>query len=528
MVGTLVGLHLRLAWRSLRSSPQRIVLVAAALVYLVGLQYGAWAVLVQLRSTSPELRGAATCAGFGLLTMWWLMATFVGTGGGQTLDPGRFALYPVTGRQLLPGQLAAAFLGLGGIWTVCAAAGYLVAWSQSPITLAAALVGAVLGCLGCVLLARVAALAFSSALASRRHQDLAALVLGVGSIAIGLVAQTMGRWAEQDALVESLHGTGRAMAWTPFGWAWALPWDAAAGRWGQFAVRALASVALVAGLLVAWRVFLDRALVSPLEGGGGGEKVTDHSVIDRLVPSTPAGAVAARSLRYWRRDPRHVVQFIAATCLPLLMAAPVVLDPASASAEDPLFYPVVGAMLMGSLVVQGEIGYDGTALWTQVVAGVSGRDDRTGRLLAIAWIFVPAMLVVDLVFLAVSGTWAQAPLLVGCSLAALLVAGAVGTVVGAFFQTPQPPPGGNAFSRPSGGGVAAVLWALLSMAASALLCTPFLVAMGLGDLGGWSLLVALAALLWGLGLLAIAVRWGGRILDGSWPEVLDRMRVEGN
>lgn len=146
------------------------------------------------------------------------------------------------------------------------------------------------------------------------------------------------------------------------------------------------------------------------------------------------------------------MQGVAALLVPVLMALAILVNPGDlgdGAGFDPagdsmlLMYPVLGALLMGSLTVATELSYDGSALWMQMSAGLRGRDDRWGRLVAFFWVFVPASVLVTVGFILLSGQWQLTLHVPLATLGALMVSATVGTVTGAVWQTPQPPPGQN-------------------------------------------------------------------------------------
>jgi len=529
MAGTLVRLQLKLFRRGLAGQPAKIVGLAVLGVYLLGALVGCCALLVALRDAPLAARGAVTTGGFALGTVGWLLLPLLVSGSDQTLDPGRFALFPVRARQLMPGLLAAGLTGLGGIFTVVVALFQLVSWATSPATGAAALVAALVGVPTCVLLARTATAAFSAALSTRRYRDLAGIVLALAGVGVALGMQVFPRWAGSGiATTRRLVQAAEVTGWTPFGWAWAMPWGVAQRHWWQLGAHLLLSLLLLGVLWRLWEPVLDRALCSPLESGGGGGKVRSSALVDRLVPSGPVGAVAARTLRYWRRDPRHLVQAVMVAVMPALVVGPMLLDGGvQEDGAEVLAAPVFVLLALASLMVAQEISYDGSALWMVVSAGVRGRDDRLGRLVGFAWLMVPVTLAVALGSLALGHAWRHTPAMLGTCAAALLASAAVGSVTGALWQVPQPPPGQNAFSRSSGGGAAAMLMTFVSMIASTVLAAPVL-ALGLcSALWPWLGWVALVAgPLYGLAMVAVGVVWGGRVLDRSWPEVLRQVTYE--
>jgi ABC-2 type transport system permease protein len=224
----------------------------------------------------------------------------------ETIDPAKFALLPVPARELLPGLLIAGLISAPGIATVLVGAGLVITWARSvPLTLAA-LIGAVLGVVTCFLLSRAATAAFASFLASRRFRDLAFVAVALIGVAMGIAGNLISAIVQTDIteLRRSLTDLATIASWSPFGWAWAIPADMSRGAWVIAGMHLVLAAALVAVLWMAWGYFLALGLVSPIEGRGSASKVRDSTAVERLYPATPAGGVAARTLRYWRRDPR--------------------------------------------------------------------------------------------------------------------------------------------------------------------------------------------------------------------------------
>ncbi|WP_203569074.1 hypothetical protein [Aestuariimicrobium ganziense] len=537
MVGTLVGLQLKLFGRDVRGNTGKIIALIFGGLYLAGATFAAIAGQWALRTSSVELRGAVLTVGFAMVTLLWPFLTLLVSGVDQTLDPGRFALFPVRARTLMPGLLLATFTTLGGFATGLIALGSLLTWSTSPLLFIAALVAAPIGAATCVLLSRALVAVFASAITTRKFRDLAAITLGLVGLGFGLGIQFVSRGFDSSGIgiVDQVSRIGRVLGWTPVGWIWSVPWEVGHANWLAALAKLVLGVALAAGAWLVWERSLDKALVSPLESSGEGTKVGAASWVDRIVPASPAGAVAARSLRYWRRDPRHLLLIVSIIALPFLMAAPMWInrDAMLADGADTwlgssmLTFPVFGFLLMTGLTVAGEINYDGSALWTQISAGLRGRDDRWGRLLALGVLLVPIAVATIVFFLAIGDLWRYAPGLVGASVMAICAGGAVGSVAGALWQWPTPPPGQNAFAKSSGGGMLAMVSSLVCMIGSGIVAAPTLaLALLSGDrpvLGWVALVLGLVAgplLVWG------GVVWGGRILDRTWPEVLKRVTFE--
>jgi ABC-2 type transport system permease protein len=373
MVAHLVRLKLSLLRNSLRRSvPQLVGMVLAALYALgvVGLLAGG---LVALRFT-PDIglgRSVVVVLGSAVTLGWFVVPVLLG-GVDQTLDPVRFATFAVPRRQLLAGMLAAALVGIPGLVVSVLALTTTVTWSRSPQAVAVALGAAVVGVLTCVTLSRVSTSGLSALGQSRRGREMVSAAGGLLFVAAGLGSGWIGDQAGRPDLMGSLASL---LGWTPLGLAWAAPADVAAGALGTGLVRlALAVLALVL-LLALWDVLLRRALENPRSvSTRPRRRDVGAGWFDRL-PATPAGAVAARSVTYWRRDARYIVSIGILPLLPLVLLAP-----AAGGSQTWLLgmAPVAGYLLGWGM--HNDLAYDGTAFWQHVSTGVPGRADRLGRL----------------------------------------------------------------------------------------------------------------------------------------------------
>jgi len=519
-----------------------LIMVLMVLGSAVPLLFG----LAALRGASVETRGIIMTLGFGLLTLGWPLMVTLMTGNNDMLDAGRFALYPVRATRLLPGLLAAAAMGLGGLLTVLMGVGYVAGWSSSPSTVVAAVVGLALGFATCLVTSRALSAVLASVLRRRKARDLVMVVFVVAVLALSLGIQYFSHLLPNDLqqgvtfnltdIVHSMLPAATAMAWTPFGWAWALPWAVAQGSWG--------AAAIWLGLAFVWLAFCGwiwgrqfaQSLISPLETGGSSEKIAKANPLDRLMPSTPAGAVAKRDLRYWRRDPRRLIGAIATLIMPFIMAVSIY---ASSVNQAPDVMALMKAVLAFSPVMVGfmaaisvayDISYDGSALATQIVTGISGRDDRWGRLLAYLTIFGPIQVVMIIGFVAYSGRWDLLPSVTGCCIAYMGAGAGVGSWMGSIWQIPQPPAGSNLVNRGGTGGVAGFVGTMLGILLPGLLCLPTIaiavVAVAFGP-NPWAWITLAVGLLTAWLLLWWGVRSGGRRLDRKWPEVLAKVTWKG-
>lgn len=526
MVAVLVRLRLTLQRNGLRRSTWRTVGLVIGAVYTLGAVVLVWLGLLLLRRGDAQLTGEVTILGFSALTLAWLLLSLLVFGIDETVDPRRFALLPVSARRLQPGLLVSGLISLPGVATVLVALAFVATWARGVAVLLAAVVSAALGVATAFLLSRAVTSAFTQALASRRFRDLAAILLAVFGASLGLIGNVFGRTAGSagnvDQLRQTLSAVASAAGWTPFGWAWAVPAAVAEGDWASAAVHLALATAFAGVLWYAWGHFLGVVLCSPLEPGGTESRTKEHGLAERLYPASPAGAIASRSLRYWRRDPRYL------STLASMLVAPVILVFATTTTRAPstgtataTFAPALLALLMGAVTAQ-DLSYDGTALWAHITSGIPGAVDRTGRAWATATVVGPLLIIVTLGVAVVTGRWDMLPRTAAVTLAFALCGLGVGTVTGTVWQIPAPPPGANPFAKNAGeGGLRALVAFFVTAAATVALSLPTL-ALVVGSVWvDWLEWAALAvALASGLLVVRLGIRIGGRRLDARWPEVL--------
>ncbi len=405
MVAVLVRLKLTLLRNSLRRSVWRTVGLIIGMVYALGIVVAVLIGMVGLRFTSLELTADVTVLAFSTLTLGWLLMSLLVFGIDETVDPAKFALLPVRARELLPGLLVAGLVGVPGIASALVALGLIITWARTlPLTLAA-VVAVPLGLATCFLLSRAATAAFASFLSSRRFRDLAFVALALFGASLGIGGNLIGSLVSTDVdqLRASLGDLARVAGWSPFGWAWSLPADLARGQWLVAGLHLVLAVAFIGLLWVAWGHFLAARLVSPIEGGAESIKVRASDFIERLYPATPAGGVAARTLRYWRRDPRYLAGIAGFLIAPIVIIVTQLVNP-DGSAVVAMMAPTLIGLLVGVSAAQ-DLSYDGTALWLHISTGLRGADDRAGRLMSIMTVYVPLMLVLLAATVIVTGEW---------------------------------------------------------------------------------------------------------------------------
>jgi ABC-2 type transport system permease protein len=521
VVAILVRLKLSLLRNALRRSVWRTVGLVVGLVYALGIVLVSVAGLVALRWTSVDLTADVTVLTFAALTAGWLLLSLLVFGVDETLDPARFALLPVRAREIMPGLLVSGLVGTTGVATVLVSLGLLASWSRGPGPVLATIVAIPIGVVTCFLLSRAGTTTFAAVLSSRRFRDFAFVGLAGLGLLLGVGANLVAGFA--DAGVDRLRGlladAATVAGWTPFGWIWAVPADVAEGRWFLAGVRLLLAGGLVVGLWLTWQHHLDKRLTEPLEALRGAGRMRGGHLVDRLYPTTPAGAVAARTLRYWRRDPRYVAGIAGFLIGPVIIMVAQLANPSG----QPLvaaFAPTLLCWLIGSSMAQ-DLSYDGSALWLHATTGMRGVDDRLGRVLSTATVFGPVLVVLTVLALALSGAWSSWPAVLAVGVTLTLVSLGVGAFVGTLWQWPAPPPGASPFQKGNSGGLPSLAAFGVTSGVSLLLAAPTIALVigsvwvpGLDWLG-----LGVGLLIGGLSLWQGVVR-GGAVLDRRWPEVL--------
>ncbi len=520
MVATILRLRFAILANVLASSGWMVV------AYVLGGLAGLWVTLmvcaglfmvgaVGLATAQAVLTGAGA-----LLLVGWTTVPLAAAGVDTAVDASRLAPFPLTGRQVALGLTAVGVTGVPGLCTCLVGLAAIGAWWRWPWAIPVALVTVPIGVLTAVVASRLVTTAGGRR--SGRAADAVGLLLFVGMVLLGPiltgVALVLARITRTGA--SGLSGVATALGWTPLGAAWAVPGDVAAGDLIAAAAKFAIALATLALLWLVWERRL--ASASAIGAHARGRGSVRLGVVG-LAPTGALGATWARSLRYWLRDPRYLRQLIVSALLPFPLLF------ASAGTHAPAFgFASVLVALMLGYGVYTDVSYDGTAFAGVVAAGVRGRADRAGRMLAALTPAVPLVCVVAVVALAFAGMPALLPAVLGASLGLLLVAHGVSAVTSAVLIMPVPVSGQSLFARVPGATFVSGLAAFGILIAAGVLgapaYVPAIVAAATGDAG-----LAWLSLPIGVGygiLFAVAgVLVGGSVFDRTAPMLLARVRA---
>jgi ABC-2 type transport system permease protein len=518
MVAHLLRLKLTLLRNGLRRSAWQVVALVIGALYGCGAVALAVAGLAALSTADTAgIRTVLVLAGSALVGGWWILP-LVAFGVDATLDPARFVTFAIPRRDLLTGLALSGVVGIPGVATAVVVLATALAWWQHPAAALVALPCGVLGLATCVVGSRATTTALAGLVGRRRYREVIAAFVILPLMFLGplLTALTNGISAGRHAL----PGVAAFAGWTPWGAVWAIPADVAAGSWAGAGARALVALGTLAGLVLVWDRSLSRALVTPTSAGGAPARGRGLGAFGWL-PATPTGAVVARCLTYWRRDPRYAKALIVAPLMPAFLY----FSSQGTGGGVLLFTGPIVAFLMG-WTISADVAYDGTAFWTHVAAPIAGRVDRTGRVVAAVMIVAPVTGVLVLGSVALTGCWYALPALLGASLGLLLTSLGGASLLSARIVYQVPKPGDNPFASAQGGSMAAVVSQLAGFFAVVGLSLPEIalavLAVGAGSVGlGFAALVVGVVL--GSLLLVGGIRRGGRTLDRRAPELLATM-----
>lgn len=413
-----------------------------------------WAILT-LRDSSTQAVLVVTVLGGSAITLGFALAPII-AGAGDPLDPRRFIVFDIAPRSLAAMLALASVISVPIFCLTALSVCVVLVWIAHGVAWVAAVIGAILAVVTCVLLARVCMAATSLFLRDRRSRELTGLfvlTLLVVVVPVGLFLASL-EWGGR--VPSQLIGAASVLALTPVGAAWSFPALVAVGdaaAWGSLAV----AVATVCALGAAWMWLVERVLttaerpVAVREHGGLGWFA--------VAPGTAGGAIAARSLVYWLRDRRYLVNIVVIPVAALLTMVPLLI--AGVPFEIVVLMPApIMALFLGWLP-HNDLAYDSTAVWMHIASGVRGVSDRVGRLVPVLLIGIPLLAVSIPLAISLHGRWALLPAMVGVCASLFLCGLGLSSVASVVAPYAVSRPGESPFQQPqrsgSGGALAQAL-----------------------------------------------------------------------
>lgn len=519
MVAHLLRLKLTLLRNSLKRSTIQLVGMVIGGIYGLGILGLVLSGLAALSTQDVELASTVIILGGSAVLLGWLLVPLVASGVDMTLDPARFTTFAIPMKTLLTGLALSSFLGIPAAITLLAALGTAVTWWKHPGAAAAAVVCAVLAVLTCIVASRAITTASTSLASSRRFKDLSGVVVLVPLVFLGPIIAGVSTGVSN--LGQYLPSLATTLSWTPLGAVWAVPADIAAGSYGAAGLKFLIALATIAALAWIWKVCLAKALVTPAFNGATRRKAGNTGFF-RYFPATPTGAVAARSLTYWLRDPRYSAGLVVGFLLPLVISFA-----GLGTGGGP---GLAGLGFLGSITVflvvwsiSTDISYDNTAFALHVATGVSGKADRLGRAMACAVLAIPLGLAYVVAGAAMANQWQYLPGTLGLALGVAGSGLGLASVFSARFTYNVALPGESPLKSKPGNNFSSVLIQFAGFAGMFILVLPELVLSMVGMLNQLPVLswIALAlGLVLGTVFFVLGIVLGGRLYDRRAPELL--------
>ncbi|MEJ1088348.1 hypothetical protein WDU99_08470 [Microbacterium sp. Mu-80] len=366
------------------------------------------------------------------------------TGSPDQLDPRRFAPFAVDGRQL-PWILALASLvsvpSLALI-AVTACLVVVVVGAGAPVTISV-LAGAV-GVISTTVIARIGMALSAILLPERRSRELTVLItIPVLVVAFPVAAYFASlRW---DGNVPSaVDAATTVVGFSPLAAPHALLFHIAAGETREAWVSGTIALASLVILLALWAYLVHRL-----------RTVTERPYATRersglgwfgSLPANAFGAVAARSLVYWLRDRRYIVNFIVVPIAGVLTVFPLIV--AGVPVWIAALVPVPLMALFFGWLPHNDVAYDSTALWIHIASGLRGLPDRLGRLVPVLLVSIPVLAIAVSVTLAFIAQWSLLLPLIGVAAALLLSALGMSSIASVVFPYAVSRPGDSPFQQP--------------------------------------------------------------------------------
>jgi ABC-2 type transport system permease protein len=436
-------LRIALLLGAVRGDPAHLRRTILGLILLVGATIIACWALLTLRDAETDVALAVIVLGGSAVTLGFALAPLV-AGATDPLDPRRFVVLGLPSGRLAAVLAVAAFLSVPTLALLAVSVCTAVVWAAHGVPWAAGAVGVFLGVATCVLLAHVCMALTALFLRERRSRELSglfALAILVVVVPVGVFFASL-EWGGRvpTQLAEAVS----ALSYTPLGASWAFPGRVAQGGSQSPTSVLLIALATLVGLGLAWWLLVRRLLstterpVSVRERGGLGWFA--------VAPGTPGGAVAARSLVYWLRDRRYLVNIVVIPVAAVLTSVPLLI--AGVPLEIVALVPVPIVALFLGWLPHNDLAYDSTAVWMHIASGVRGVSDRIGRLVPVLLIGLPILAVMIPVSISLHGRWALLPAMVGVSASLFLVGLGLSSISSVVSPYGVSRPGESPFQQP--------------------------------------------------------------------------------
>jgi ABC-2 type transport system permease protein len=530
----------RMIRNGMRGQPWRVVAFVLALLIGLWLSLLAFVGLLATAVLHEALAFSVAVIAGSAVVLGWALIPLLFFGVDETLDPARFALLPLRRTTLLRGMLAAAFVGVPAVATLLATSGLVVAMGlrSGLVPALAALIGVLAGLVLGIVASRAVTSACAAMLRRRRVRDLAIMAIALLAASVSPLQLWLTSWASTGhGHLRSFTSAAEWLAWTPLGAPYALPFDAALGRWDLVAIRFATVAVAIALLLWWWSTTLESAMFGG--SGDGPARTTGHvsvgpvrglfpPLLRPLLRPSRFAAIVARESRFWWRDPRRraslVLILVASIVVPMALNVAETAGhgqmAAATAAAVPLTFTVTMAGSLGGMLLANQFAFDGNAYAAHLLASVPGRVELRARAIAVALVALPVLSVGVVLVTVVSATETQLPADLGTMVAAFgaAVAAAGYLSVLAPYSLPDT---SNPFALNNSGGSVKGLFVFAALLGTLILSAPMTIAANLlTSVPGERWLVLVLGLAYGVAVVGVGTAMAGDVLDRRGPQVL--------
>lgn len=436
-----------------------------------------------------------------------------------SLEPRQFAPYPATPSSVATALLLSTIISWPTIWLLIWMIAALMLRPERLGAPAAIVTAGLLTLLLAMTFARVSSAFVRLVVPARATSALRwvglLLLLAALPVVVFLLADTLRSPSNQP-----VQDAAEFLGWTPFGASAAGLALAEQGNTQAAIPHFLVAAGSILVLLVLWYLIVARSLTSverPVPAGA----TRDGLELFERFPATPGAVIAARTLTYWRRDPRYRIALLAIPIAPVIMMVALWIAGMEISTLALLPLPVI--LLLFGWSVHNDVALDSTAIWMHVASGTKGTHDRAGRLAPVMLIGLPLAVIGSSVTVTLQGDWRLLPAILGMNVAVLLVAAASSSIFSAMMPYPATRPGDSPFAQPAVQGSGAGLAQTLSMLFALIFSAPPVAVSAYAIIQPTLGLHAFAlgfGVVWGLLILGMGILVGGHIFNRSAPELI--------
>lgn len=523
MVGHFVSLKLRLLRNGMTGNRSRVASFVIGLLVAVPTGVLVFIGFAMVR-TRPAARFDVAVLSFSGLALCWIVGPLLYFRADSTLDPAPLVVLPLTRRDLISGLTAASCVGVIPLACFIGATGVVAGYApRSPSALL--VVAAVLVELAfCIIASRALSTFLAGLLRSRKARDLTVLITALLGLALRFASELVA-YAVDPKHKATVDRVASWVSWSPPGLAARAVVEASAGHPLRAVSALVASLGCVVIAAMAWSAALEHLMTSSDTTTARRPDARAAALASPLfgrfltwLPPNRRGAIAARELRYYWRDPKRRAAIVSFVPILLLPAAGLF----SGHLQKTYVLGLAGLGYFITVTLDNQFGILGAGYAFQVVTAHDPEADFYGTTLAALVVSLGAVGAVTLVVAAILGAWAYLPATLLMTLGVTGVHAGIGANISA--RAPQAlAVSRNSFATAGGGqGCSRGFIVFGGMAVEAVFALP-VIALGFvfAHRSSISLTVA-AAVAAGYGLIVaqIGIQVATRWVSGRLPELL--------